>query len=283
MDATTETLLIYRRPYWFIPDNSRWEAMLAFLFFTRFSEFLNRKPGRGRARGLWDLFLYPLVNPLSSTSQLDIIALFFFFFFSHAIKLLGSILDSLYELQRWAISKFLETTLLHALPLQKNGLIPNESFVDQMASCLIAKPPPLLFKRVEEGHIRLCKSPNWSFDEKGLILDAQDGCNSQRQHVEVDVVILATGYDSQSKLLSLIPEDYRDQLFDSKGVLPLYRYAYSTSFYTLIALTYIAWQNMYIYPIFLSVSITMQRHHSLQYTQHGHPWLPAQLCKHPLF
>jgi len=103
--------------------------------------------------------------------------------------------------------------------LRKHGLVPDHSFVEELSSCNTSTYPANLFPRAEEGCILFRKSPNWSFSNKGVVLD--DGTE-----VETDLVVFGTGYDAEKKLKNLLPEPFADVLEKSAGVVPLYRFGY---------------------------------------------------------
>ncbi|XP_057836444.1 putative flavin-containing monooxygenase 2 isoform X2 [Cryptomeria japonica] len=116
----------------------------------------------------------------------------------------------------WAMSKFVELSLLWKYPLRKYGLVPDASFLQTIASCSTGTFPNNFFPKVDEGLIRFRKSSSWSFYSKGIVLD--DGTN-----VEADIVILGTGYDGDKKLTTFLPKQFGDTFDKSGAALSLYR------------------------------------------------------------
>lgn len=114
------------------------------------------------------------------------------------------------------MSMFVELYLLWKLPLRKYGLVPDHSSLQEISSCQIASLPDNLFPKVEEGFILFWKSSNFSFYSRGIVLD--DGTE-----IEVDLVVLGTGYDGEKKLKSILPTRFVDVLQESADPLPLYR------------------------------------------------------------
>lgn len=115
-----------------------------------------------------------------------------------------------------AISKFIESYLLWKLPLEKYKLVPNHPFEEDYASCQMAIVPEHFFDEANKGKILFKKASNWWFWSGGIEFDDQT-------KLEADVVILATGYDGNKKLKSILPEPFRSLVVDSTGSIPLYR------------------------------------------------------------
>lgn len=118
--------------------------------------------------------------------------------------------------QRRAISKFTESYLVWKLPLEKYGLKPDHSFVEDYASCQMAILPENFFSEADKGKIQFKRASKWWFWSDGIEFDDQT-------KLEADVVILATGFDGKKKLQSILPEPFRSLVVDSSGVMPLYR------------------------------------------------------------
>lgn len=129
--------------------------------------------------------------------------------------LLLSIISSLLTPARWTISKLVELYLLLNLPLRELGLVPNQTFFEQFASCQVPLLPEGFFRRVNAGHINLHRAADWSFSQTGVVL--ADGTN-----IEADVIILGTGYDGEKKLRSLLKHEC-GEMEGPGNVLPLYR------------------------------------------------------------
>lgn len=169
--------VVFRRAHWGIITYELFGLPLQLFYNTRFAQFLLERP----AQGFLLTVLSRLLRPL-----------------------------------RWIIFKLLEFYLCWKLPLQKHGLVPDHSFVEELASCNTSTYPANLFPRAEEGCVHFRKSSNWSFSSKGIVLD--DGTE-----VKADIVVFATGYDAEKKLKSLLPEPFADVLEKTAGVVPLYR------------------------------------------------------------
>ncbi|KAH9305700.1 hypothetical protein KI387_010104 [Taxus chinensis] len=170
--------MVFRRTHWILSEDYMCSGVhLAYLYGTRFAQFLLGKPDQGF-----------MLNSISY----------------------------LFAPLRWAVSKFVEFSLLWKFPLRKYGLIPDHSFLQEISSCYTGLFPNNFFSKAEEGLIRFRKSSSWSFSCKGIILD--DGTE-----LEADIVVLGTGFDGVKKLKSLLPNKFGDVLEKSAGVVPLYR------------------------------------------------------------
>ncbi|BFG18032.1 hypothetical protein CerSpe_043060 [Prunus speciosa] len=117
---------------------------------------------------------------------------------------------------RMAISKFIESYLVWKLPLVKYGLKPDHPFVEDYASCQMAILPESFFAEADKGKILFKRSPKWWFWNGGIEFE-------DNTKLEVDVVLLATGYEGKKKLQSVLPEPFRSLVVDSSGTMPLYR------------------------------------------------------------
>lgn len=111
----------------------------------------------------------------------------------------------------------LEYYLRFTVPMGQFGLVPEHSLFEDLSACVLPQLPQNLLGHLQAGRIITKKTPYWDFYPRGVRL--ADGRN-----VEADVVILCTGYDGNSKLKSILPEEYRDVLFEPDGVLSLYRF-----------------------------------------------------------
>lgn len=122
-------------------------------------------------------------------------------------------------IQRWAISKFVESHIKKKLGLGKYGMVPKHSFLQQINSCLISTMPEKFYERVEEGSIVLKKSGNLSFSQEGVIVDGEVAPR------KTEVVILATGFRGDSKLKDIfLSPFFKDLVIGSpNAALPLYR------------------------------------------------------------
>ncbi|KAF7806469.1 putative flavin-containing monooxygenase 1 [Senna tora] len=173
--------MIQRTTHWLLPDTTVWGISLGFLYFNRFSEFLVHKPGE-----------------------------------SFLLSLVATLLSPL----RWAISKFVESNLRWKLPLDKYGLVPNHSFLQDVSSCQIGMLPQQFYERVEEGSIIIKRSQGFRFCKEGLIIDGESN------PIETDVVILATGYKGDQKLRNIFKSPIFQKYFNigsATSKVPLYR------------------------------------------------------------
>ncbi|TVU42743.1 hypothetical protein EJB05_09164, partial [Eragrostis curvula] len=125
-------------------------------------------------------------------------------------------------LQRWLLTKLTETYLKAHVPMQKHGMVPDHSFARSSLGWRIGILPEGFYDKVDQGIIELRKCSSFSFCTDGLVLD-QEG-----DVVGADVVVLATGFDTDAPLRRLFtssPSWFRDIVVDaaSPDVLPLYR------------------------------------------------------------
>ncbi|KAL5562378.1 hypothetical protein UlMin_032125 [Ulmus minor] len=162
--------VLYKTEHWNVPDYLPWGVPLAYLYLNRFSELLVQKPGEG---------------------------------------LLLSLLATMLSPVRWAISKFVESHIMHKLPLAKHGMVPKHSFHFEMNSCLIST----------EGSIVLKKAPSFSFCKEGVVVEGE---TTPRK---TDLVILATGFRGDKKLKDIfVSPTFQDYIIGSpKATVPLYR------------------------------------------------------------
>ena len=99
-------------------------------------------------------------------------------------------------------------------------MIPKHSFLLDISSCQIGLLPENFYDKVEEGSIVLKKSQSFSFCKEGLII------NGETQPLKADLVILATGYKGDQKLMKM----FESQIFQkyivgsASSIVPLYRF-----------------------------------------------------------
>ncbi|KAL5562377.1 hypothetical protein UlMin_032124 [Ulmus minor] len=172
--------VLYKTEHWNVPDYLPWGVPLAYLYLNRFSELLVQKPGEG---------------------------------------LLLSLLATMLSPVRWAISKFVESHIMHKLPLAKHGMVPKHSFHFEMNSCLISTVPEKFYDKVGEGSIVLKKAPSFSFCKEGVVVEGE---TTPRK---TDLVILATGFRGDKKLKDIfVSPTFQDYIIGSpKATVPLYR------------------------------------------------------------
>jgi len=114
------------------------------------------------------------------------------------------------------ISKFIESYLLWKLPLEKYGLKPEHSFEEDYASCQVAVLPKSFYNEANKGKIIFKRASKWWFWSCGIEF-------VDNTKMDADVVLLATGYDGQKKLKTLLPEPFCSLLECPNGIMPLYR------------------------------------------------------------
>ena len=116
-------------------------------------------------------------------------------------------------------SKFVESHIKKKLSLEKFGMVPKHSFLNQINSCLVSTVPEEFYERVEKGSIQLKKAPKFSFCKEGILVDGEN------TPLETDLVILATGYKGDEKLKNIfVSPTFRDSIVGSPTAsLPLYR------------------------------------------------------------
>ncbi|RVW96663.1 putative flavin-containing monooxygenase 1 [Vitis vinifera] len=80
----------------------------------------------------------------------------------------GGLLATILSPVRWGFSKFVESYIKRKLSLEKFGMVPKHSFLNEISSCLISTLPEGFYDRVEEGSILLKKAPKFGFCKKEL-------------------------------------------------------------------------------------------------------------------
>ncbi|KAF3340278.1 putative flavin-containing monooxygenase 1 [Carex littledalei] len=172
--------VIFRTKRWILPHFQIWGVSLGFLYLNRFSELLFHKPGEGFILSLIAIMLTPL---------------------------------------RWFISRFTESYLKWATPIEKFDMVPEYSFFQGITSGLIAIMPLKFYEYAAEGSIILKKAKNFMFCKNGVILEGSN------QLIEADSVILATGFKGDKKLRDI----FQSPLFanivagSTSTTVPLYR------------------------------------------------------------
>lgn len=118
--------------------------------------------------------------------------------------------------QRWLLSKLAETYFKMQIPMEKHGMVPEESFAGSMSGCRLGVLPDKFYDRVEEGSILIKRARSFSFCTDGLVLDGDD----TGERVDADVVVLATGFRGDQKLTDMfVSATFKQQIVAA----PLYR------------------------------------------------------------
>ncbi|CAK9315404.1 unnamed protein product [Citrullus colocynthis] len=171
--------VLYRTKHWSITDYYPWGIPLAFLYMNRFAELLIHKPGEGFLLYLLAILLSPI---------------------------------------RWLFSKIVETYVIKKLGLAKYGMIPTQSFLQDIGSCLFAIMPEKFYDKVEEGSIILKQSQSFRFCEEGIMIEGET------KPIRSDLVILATGYRGDQKLKEIFASStFRDYMTFHDLAVPMYR------------------------------------------------------------
>ncbi|KAK3425031.1 hypothetical protein EUGRSUZ_F01759 [Eucalyptus grandis] len=113
--------------------------------------------------------------------------------------------------------KLVETYLTWIYPLKKYNMVPGHSLIEQLVSRMTPTLPSNFYNAVEGGSLILKRLPSFRFCHTGLILDG--GANSYHP---TDVVIFATGYESEEKLKNIFSSNYFQKCFAGSSY-PLYR------------------------------------------------------------
>ncbi|XP_074278896.1 putative flavin-containing monooxygenase 1 [Silene latifolia] len=176
--------VICRTPHWNLPDYFPWGFPLASLYLNRFAELLLHKPGQG-----------PLLDAVAS--------------------LLSPV--------RWAISKFVESDIKKKHRLEKFGMVPDHSFLQELNTCLISSIPERFYDNADKGSLIFKRSPTFHFCKDGVQLD--DSVKDKEHVVKSDLVILATGFKGDQKLKDVFASPlFQDAMMGSpKKIVPLYR------------------------------------------------------------
>ncbi|XP_050233774.1 probable flavin-containing monooxygenase 1 [Mercurialis annua] len=120
---------------------------------------------------------------------------------------------------RWIFSKFVESYIKSKLRLEKFGMVPSHSFHQQISSCRVSTMPEKFYDNVEKGSIILKKSESIRFCKNGVRIDGQVA------PLDIDLVILATGFKGDGKLIDVfVSPTFQDLITGSpNSTVPLYR------------------------------------------------------------
>ncbi|CAK9311746.1 unnamed protein product [Citrullus colocynthis] len=118
---------------------------------------------------------------------------------------------------------YLLATLLSPIKvkLAKYGMVPEQSFLQDISSCIFAGLPDKFYDKVDEGSIILKKSPSFTFCEEGVIIEGES------KPVRSDLVILATEYRGDLKLRDIFASStFRDYTMFGDLAVPMYRHCF---------------------------------------------------------
>ncbi|KAF0902563.1 hypothetical protein E2562_018059 [Oryza meyeriana var. granulata] len=170
--------MICRSGRWMVNGGFVWGVSLGHLFSNCLAKLMVCKPGEGLALTLLAMLLTPL---------------------------------------RWLLSKLAETYYKMQIPMEKHGMVPEESFAGSMSGCRLGVLPDGFYDRVEEGSILIKRTRSFSFCTDGLVLD------DTGERVEADVVVLATGFHGEQKLRDMFVSATFKQMVAADTPAPLYR------------------------------------------------------------
>ena len=114
--------------------------------------------------------------------------------------------------------------------MKKYGMIPSQSFLQDISSCAVGMLPENFYQKVGEGSIIIRKSQSFSFCKQGLLIEGET------QPLETDIVILATGYRGDKKLKDIFKSPiFQKQIVNGSptSIVPLYRLFTVQFLYTL--------------------------------------------------
>uniref|UniRef100_A0A7N0UYL3 Flavin-containing monooxygenase n=1 Tax=Kalanchoe fedtschenkoi TaxID=63787 RepID=A0A7N0UYL3_KALFE len=173
--------VLYKTPHWFMPDFMPWGVPLALLYLNRFAELLVQKPGQG---------------------------------------FLLSVLSTLLSPVRWSFCKFVESHIKRKLPLEKYGIVPKHSFLEEISSCSIVTMPENFFDLADKGSIVLKKADGFRFCKEGVV------ANGEAEPAKSDLVLFATGFRGEQKLRDIFASRSFGELITGSpsAIVPLYRY-----------------------------------------------------------
>jgi dimethylaniline monooxygenase (N-oxide forming) len=114
-------------------------------------------------------------------------------------------------MQRWLFSKFCESYYKSDVPMKRHGMVPDHSFFQAMASCLVAILPKKFYNKVDDGSIVLKNAKEFAFCKDGVV---PDGENSP---IKSDIVIFATGYRGDLKLKNIFKSSFFQDIVAGLG------------------------------------------------------------------
>jgi len=107
--------------------------------------------------------------------------------------------------------------------MNKYGMVPEHSFLEENCSCVTALLPEKFYNRVEEGSIILKKVQTFCFYKDGIITD-----DDETSPIRTDIVIFGTGYKGDQKLKDIFVQPPFQKVFAGSLTtnVPLYRYSH---------------------------------------------------------
>lgn len=114
--------------------------------------------------------------------------------------------------------------------MKKHDMVPEHSFFEALATCLIAITPKDHYKRLDEGSIVLKKSKTFSFCKEGVVVEGESS------PIKSDIVIFGTGFKGDQKITNMFTSEYFQSIAVGpiSSTVPLYRllhYYYLTFVY----------------------------------------------------
>ena len=114
--------------------------------------------------------------------------------------------------------------------MKKHDMVPEHSFFEALATCLIAITPKDHYKRLDEGSIVLKKSKTFSFCKEGVLVEGESS------PIKSDIVIFGTGFKGDQKITNMFTSEYFQSIVVGpiSSTVPLYRllhYYYLTFVY----------------------------------------------------
>jgi dimethylaniline monooxygenase (N-oxide forming) len=120
------------------------------------------------------------------------------------------------------IVKLKESYFKAHIPMRKHGMVPDCRYPRSDLGWRVGLLPTGFYDKVDQGSVVLRKcggGGSFGFCADDLVLD-----DDQRVVVEADLVILATGYDPDAPLRSVLASPwFRNVVAGGRDVLPLYR------------------------------------------------------------
>uniref|UniRef100_A0A7N0TNF3 Flavin-containing monooxygenase n=1 Tax=Kalanchoe fedtschenkoi TaxID=63787 RepID=A0A7N0TNF3_KALFE len=116
----------------------------------------------------------------------------------------------------WLYAVLFETVVKLKYPLRRYKTIPDQNFIKQVSSCKAKVMPANFYKNANEGSLIFKKAENFHFCKNGLKVEGE------KEPIETDIVIFATGYRTDDKLKSIFKSTYFQKRFVDSSA-PFYR------------------------------------------------------------